>query len=196
MRGLRRNLTGALAAVLAAGGLAAPTAQAQSSVQAGVAVLDGTYHVGNSAGQYATTRDQGYGDVDSHAQQVKNQASYGVEARESVRALVVKAQGTYVALVSDDHDLSVVEFENVDHPGNPQPLANLINIGQHPEDLMGYNLISGEYPAEMERMVDRTVGGTTIMTQNAIGTSEVEQDRWHPIHDRELFNHAQYNQME
>jgi hypothetical protein len=311
---MRRNLIGALAAAGASVLMAAPVAQADGPVQAGVAVLDGTYHVGNSAGQYATTRDQGYGPVDPHAQQVKNQASYGVQARESVRALVVKAHGSYIALVSDDHyipqdalwrrtaqlleadthgaigtsnlimsvthnhsspsyssfdwgvwsfqdvfgfrffdyyahqnaaaveqamahlhgvrvsatvshfdafqknpmgpttaddgtpagfprphtdhDLSVVHFQNIDDPANPQPLATLINIGQHPEDLMGYNLISGEYPSEMERMVDRTVGGTTIMTQNAIGTSEVEEDRWHPIHNRELFNHAQYNQME
>src|SRR2546421_4093072 len=91
-----------------------------------------------------------------------------------------------------DHDLSVVRFETT----GGAPLATLINIGQHPEDLEGYDLISGDYPAEMERFVDRTVGGVTIMTQNATGTSEVEEDRWHPIHDRELFDHSQYSQME
>src|SRR5690348_8461662 len=79
-------------------------AQADGQVRAGAAVVDGTYHVGNSAGQYASTRDQGYGDVDPNAQQVKNQASYGVQSRESVRALVVRgADGRYVAIVSDDH---------------------------------------------------------------------------------------------
>jgi hypothetical protein len=304
--------------VLFVAALAPPAAQAAAGqVQAGVAVLDGTYHVGNSAGQYASTRDQGYGPVDPHAQQVKNQASYGVQARESVRALVIKgADGKYIAMVSDDHyipqdalwrrtaqllaadpdlhgaineknltmtithnhsspsyssfdwgvwtfqdvfdfrffdyyahqnaaavkqafehlhnvrvsatvshfdafqknpmgptwaddgspggfprphtdhDLSVVFFQNVDSAWHPEPLATLINIGQHPEDLMGYNLISGEYPAEMERFVDRSIGGVTIMTQNAIGTSEVEEDRWHAVHTRELFDHAQYNQME
>src|SRR4051794_25514258 len=232
------------------------------NVQAGAAVVDGTYHVGSSAGQYASTRDGGYGDVDPHAQQVKNQASYGVQSRESVRALVVKGNdGAYVALVSDDHytpqdalwrrtaqildakpgglintrnltmtvthnhsspsyssldwgvwtfqdafdfrffdyyanqnataviaamnnlkdvrvsatvvrfdafqknpmgpswaddgtpdgfprphtdhDLSVVHFEGLaDHAS----VATLFNIGQHPEDLEGYDLISGEYP--------------------------------------------------
>src|SRR5213083_507149 len=77
---------------------------AEGQVKAGVAVLDGTYHVGNSSGQYAPTRDGGYGDVDPHAQQVKNQASYGVQSRESVRALVVRGgDGRYVAMVSDDH---------------------------------------------------------------------------------------------
>src|SRR5437764_10124688 len=297
--------------------LAAPAAHADGQVRAGAAVLDGTYHVGSSAGQYASTRDQGYGDVDPHAQQVKNQASYGVQSRESVRALVVRgSDGKYIAMVSDDHyipqdalwrrtaqllaadpdlhgaiteknltmtithnhsspsyssfdwgvwtfqdvfdfrffdyyarqnaaavkqafqhlhdvrvsatvshfdafqknpmgptwaddgspggfprphtdhDLSVVFFQNIDSRKHPKGLATLVNIGQHPEDLEGYDLISGEYPSEMERFVDRTVGGVTIFTQNAIGTSEVEEDRWHPVHDREMFDHSQYNQME
>src|SRR5437764_8649107 len=90
---------GALLAALTA----APAAHA-AQVQAGAAVLDGTYHVGSSAGQYASTRDGGYGDVDPNLQSVKNQASYGVQSRESVRALVVKgADGQIVAMVSDDH---------------------------------------------------------------------------------------------
>src|SRR5204863_264470 len=84
-----------------------------------------------------------------------------------------------------DHDLSVVRFENVDDPHHPRPLATLANIGQHPEMLMGYDLISGEWPATTERLVDRTVGGTTVITQNATGTSEVERDLWHAVHDFE-----------
>src|SRR2546428_12942382 len=99
----RARLAGVATALLVAA--VAPAAHAAAGpVKAGVAVLDGTYHVGNSAGQYASTRDGGYGDVDPHAQEVKNQASYGVQSRESVRALVVRgADGHYVALVSDDH---------------------------------------------------------------------------------------------
>src|SRR3954469_358124 len=83
--------------------VAAPAAEA-AQVKAGAAVLDGTYHVGNSAGQYASTRDGGYGDYDPHVEQVKNQASYGVQSRESVRAVVVQGRdGNLIALVSDDH---------------------------------------------------------------------------------------------
>ena len=305
----------ALGLTLAAVAPAQALAGTDRPVMAGAAVVDGTYRVGSSAGQYARTRDHGHGDVDPHGQQVKNQASYGVQSRESVRALVVRGgDGSYVAMVSDDHyipqdelwrrtaqlldkstggrinhrnlvmavthnhsspsysslswgvwtfqdvfdfrffdyyakqnaravekalanmhrvrvsatashfdafhrnpmgpswaddgtpvgfprpetdhDLSVVRFENVDRPGRPRPLATLVNIGQHPEFLAGYNLISGEYPAETERMVDRTEGGVTILTQNATGTSEVERDNWHPVHKRQLFDHAQYNQME
>src|SRR3954466_5844536 len=245
--------------------LAPAAAQADGQVRAGAAVLDGTYHVGSSAGQYASTRDGGYGDVDPHAQQVKNQASYGVQSRESVRALVVRGgDGRYVTMVSDDHyipqdalwrrtaqlldadtkgvineknltmsvthnhsspsyssldwgvwtfqdvfdfrffdyyahqnakavesalknlhnarvsatvshfdafqrnpmgpgaaddgtpdgsprpytdhDLSVVHLQNIDDPKHPKSLATLANIGQHPEDLEGYDLISGEFP--------------------------------------------------
>src|SRR3954467_6865799 len=266
--------------------LAPAAAQADGQVRAGAAVLDGTYHVGSSAGQYASTRDGGYGDPDPHLQSVKNQASYGVQSRESVRAIVVRGgDGRYVAIVSDDHyipqdalwrrtaqvlnarthglineknltlsvthnhsspsyssfdwgvwtfqdvfdfrfydyyarqnaaavekalkdlhdvrvsatvsrfdafqrnpmgpgvaddgtpdgfprpytdhDLSVVHFQNVDDPRHPKALATLLNIGQHPEMLEGYDLISGESPATMERFVDRTIGGVTIFTQNA-----------------------------
>src|SRR3954469_14642411 len=287
---------------------------ADGQVKAGAAVLDGTYHVGNSAGQYASTRDGGYGDPDPHLQQVKNQASYGVQSRTMVRALVVKgSDGKYIALVSDnhyipqdalwrrtaqlldadtkgkinlknltmsvthnhsspsyssldwgvwsfqdvfdfrffdyyahqnakavenalkdlhtvrvsatvsrfdafqrnpmgpgaaddgtpdgfprpytDHDLSVVHLQNIDDPRHPKSLATLVNIGQHPEDLEGYDLISGEFPAETERFVDRDLGGMMMFTQNATGTSEVEQDLWHPVHQREMFDHAQYTQM-
>lgn len=86
--------------------LALPAAGALASdgrVQAGAAVIDGTYNVGSSAGQYATTRDAGYGDYDPQLQQVKNQASYGVQSRMSVRALVVRgAEGTYLATVTND----------------------------------------------------------------------------------------------
>src|SRR3954453_6416165 len=98
----RRPLLGCSLALVIAAAIA--PAAANAKVQAGAAVLDGTYHVGNSAGQYASTRDGGYGDVDPHAQSVKNQASYGVQSRESVRALVVKGgDGRIVAMVSDDH---------------------------------------------------------------------------------------------
>src|SRR3954451_10411588 len=295
------------------GNAVAKKADKGPNVQAGAAIVDGTYHVGSSAGQYASTRDGGYGDVDPHMEQVKNQASYGVQSRESVRALVVKGtDGNLVALVSDDHyipqdalwrrtaqildqktsglinaknltmtvthnhsspsyssldwgvwtfqdafdfrffdyyanqnanavlkalanlkpvrvsatvvhfdafqnnpmgpdwaddgtpdgfprphtdhDLSVVHFQELSK--KHRSVATLFNIGQHPEFLEGYDLISGEYPETAMRFVDRTVGGVSILTQNATGTSEVEEDGWHQIHDRELFNHAQYNQME
>src|SRR5688500_3769620 len=97
---MTRIVLAALLALLAF----APSASAAGQVKAGAAVVDGTYNVGNSAGQYASTRDGGLGDPDPHVQSVKNQASYGVQSRLSVRALVVKGgDGSIVALLSDNH---------------------------------------------------------------------------------------------
>ncbi len=300
------------------------SASADGVVMAGAAKVDGTYNVGSSAGQYASTRYQGgddgngpgYGDYDPHVQQAKNKASYGVQSRESVRAIVVKgADGKYAAIVSDDHyipqdalwrrtaqlasaatngalnesnitmsithnhsspsyssldwgvwdfqdvfdfrfydyyakqnaaaltqafqhlhnarvsatvtyfdktqrnplgagtaddgapagftdsfadhDLSVIRFENIDDGAdNAKPLATLLNMGQHPEFLQGYDLITSEYPGVVERLVDRTVGGITLWSQNATGNTEIEQETYHSIHDREAFDHTQYAQDE
>src|SRR5688500_10599951 len=92
-----------LAALLALAATA-PSASAAGQVQAGAAVVDGTYNVGSSAGQYSSTRDGGHGDYDPHVQSVKNQASYGVQSRETVRALIIKGgDGELVALLSDNH---------------------------------------------------------------------------------------------
>ena len=306
-------LTALLLALFAPPAAAAKKAAPAPVVQAGAAAVDATYRVGNSAGQYAPWRSEGWGDVDPHFQQTKNQASYGVQSRLSTRALVVKGtDGQLVALVSNDHyipqdamwrrtaqildqrtgglinsrnltmaashnhsspsysaltwgpwafqdvvdlrffdyharrnaeavlkaldrlrdvrvsatalrfdafhknpmgpgwsdygtphgyprpytdhDLSVIHFEALGK--KRRSVATLFNIGQHPEFLEGYNLVSGEYTQTTNRFVDRTVGGVTIFTQNATGTSEVEEDRWHDVHDRQLFNHAQYAQME
>jgi hypothetical protein len=80
------------------------TALAAGQVKAGAAIVDGTYHVGTSAGQYSSTRDGGLGDADPHMHSVKNQPSYGVQSRIRVRALVVQgANGKLVAMVSDNH---------------------------------------------------------------------------------------------
>jgi hypothetical protein len=90
--GLSRALLAALAMLLAAPA-AATAATDGGRLEAGVAVVDTTYHVGSSAGQYATTRDSGYGDHDPHFQQGKNQASYGIQSRLTARAIVVRQAG-------------------------------------------------------------------------------------------------------
>ena len=89
-------------AVLAALCLPAAAAHAEQ-VQAGVGVVDATYRVGASAGQYATTRDNGPGEPDPHFQSAKNQPSYGIQSRMSVNAIVTRAgAGEKVALVKTD----------------------------------------------------------------------------------------------
>ncbi|MFL5896706.1 MAG: neutral/alkaline non-lysosomal ceramidase N-terminal domain-containing protein, partial [Thermoleophilaceae bacterium] len=99
-----------------------------------------------------------------------------------------------------DHNLTVVRFDDVSNPSRPKPLAILMNYAMHPETLpSGLNLITGDYVAPLERMVDRESGATLIFTQGAVGTSEPEEsdydqpyDSWHSIHDRLEFHYKGY----
>ena len=95
-----------------------------------------------------------------------------------------------------DPDLSVVRFDDVSDPSNPKPVANLVNYSLHPEMLNGNDLISADYVAPMQRMVDRETGGLTIFTQNAVGTAEPERSTYHPINERLEFTHREYAQAE
>jgi hypothetical protein len=92
-----------------------------------------------------------------------------------------------------DHDLMVVRFDRLD---NGKPLANLVNYAVHPEDNEGNDLISADYLGPMERMTDRATGAVTIYTQGAVGNTEPEDNRWHNVHERAFFSHAQYAQSE
>jgi neutral/alkaline ceramidase-like enzyme len=72
-------------------------------VKAGVGVVDASWHVGASAGQYAHERDptKPFEDPSQHATIKK--ASYGVQARLQARAIVVEGgDGKRIALVKND----------------------------------------------------------------------------------------------
>ena len=92
-----------------------------------------------------------------------------------------------------DHDLIVVRFDRL---SDGKPLANIVNYAVHPEDLDGNDLISADFLGPMERMADRATGAVTIYTQGAVGSTEPEDNRWHDIHQRAYFYHAQYAQSE
>jgi hypothetical protein len=95
-----------------------------------------------------------------------------------------------------DHDLTVIRFDDVSDPGDPRPLANLVNFSLHPEFLEGNDLISADYLGPLERMTDRATNALTIWTQGAVGTSEPERSTYHSIHERLEFSHRDYAQAE
>src|SRR3712207_4799500 len=98
---------GALAALLcvALTWTSAATAQA-GQLRAGTGQADASWHVGASAGQYASTRADTF-HVDPHTHQVKNAPSYGVQSRLTMRAVVVEeAGGERFAVVKHDLYLS------------------------------------------------------------------------------------------
>ena len=86
-------------------GTSGATAHA-GQLRAGVGVTDSSWHVGASAGQYASGRQDTF-HVDPHVHQVKNAPSYGVQSRLTMRAVVVEeAGGERFALVKHDLYLS------------------------------------------------------------------------------------------
>ena len=107
----------------------------------------------------------------------------------------VADDGTPAGYPNDDtdNDMTVVRFDSARGGG---PVATLVNFGLHPEFLEGNNLISGDYVAPYERMVDRATGGVTVLTQNAVGTAEPERSLNHSFHERREFTHRQYAQAE
>jgi hypothetical protein len=88
--------------------IAVPAAPAKT-VKAGVAVVDATWKVGASAGQYAGNRvldAEDFASVDPedpHVLSILRVPSYGIESRLSVRALVVEGtDGSRIALATND----------------------------------------------------------------------------------------------
>lgn len=82
--------------------------------------------------------------------------------------------GTPVGYPDDfgDFGLSVIRFDDVSDPSAPQPLATLVNWGQHPEGLDDHDLITGDYLAPLERFVERATGAPMVFGQGDVGSAE------------------------
>ena len=121
MPGTRRSVAvGSVVALVFAGllprataaGAGVSTQAAPGTVRAGVGVVDATWHVGASAGQYAgrivdpetgEPDDEPAHNVDPYGHQTTRSPSYGIQSRNSVRALVVEgSDGARIALVKND----------------------------------------------------------------------------------------------
>ena len=79
-------------------------AQGTGKIRAGASAIGASWHVGASAGQYASdgTFTGGHG-VDPGTHSFRRAASYGIQSRLQVRALVVEGpDGTRVAIVKND----------------------------------------------------------------------------------------------
>ena len=75
----------------------------------------------------------------------------------------------------NDNGLVVLRFDDVSG-AKPKPLAIWMNYGIHPESLDGYNLISGDYIAPLERFVERDLGAPLVFSQGDVGSSEPATD--------------------
>ena len=86
-----------------AGGGTTTGGGASGQVKAGAAVVDASWHVGASAGQYAHERDPSQPFTDPSQQATLKTPSYGIQGRLQARAIVVEGgDGKRVALVKND----------------------------------------------------------------------------------------------
>lgn len=114
---MKRTLVSlATTGALLAGGAAATAAPhppepatCTATLCAGVGVADATWNVGAGGGQYASTTDptDASSEWDPNVQHVKQQSTYGVASRLSIRAIVLQSPGgAPVALVKNDNYLA------------------------------------------------------------------------------------------
>jgi hypothetical protein len=71
-----------------------------------------------------------------------------------------------------DFGVSVLRFDDISNPVAPEPLAVYVNHGQHPESLDGYDLITADFLAPLERMVERETGAVVVFSQGDVGSAE------------------------
>ena len=125
-------------------------------------------------------------------------ASYFDKPQRNALGPAVADDGTPAGFPNSytDHDMTIVRFDDISNPRRPRPLAVLVNYSLHGEMLSGNDLISADWPGPTQRFVDRATGAITVIVQNAVGTTEVERNSYHSIHERLLFDHKEYGQAE
>ena len=68
-----------------------------------------------------------------------------------------------------DFGMTVIRFDEVP---SGEPIALLVNHGQHPESNDGYDLITADFLAPSERMVERDIGAKLVFSQGDVGCAE------------------------
>ncbi len=68
-----------------------------------------------------------------------------------------------------DFGMTVVRFDEVP---SGKPIAVLVNHGQHPESNDAYDLITGDYLAPAERMIEHDLGSQLVWSQGDVGSAE------------------------
>jgi hypothetical protein len=96
-----------------------------------------------------------------------------------------------------EHDLTVLRFDTT----AGKPIAALVNYSLHGESNNGNDLISADWVAAMQRVVDRETGALAVFTQSAVGTTEMAREGLgHPLAQfvgrRLEFAHREYAQSD
>jgi hypothetical protein len=93
--------------------------------------------------------------------------------------------------------LTVVRVDDLSDPTDPQPYANWITLGLHPEFTWGYELFSGDITHAAMRVVDRELGTTSVMSQRETGSSGPHKElRVHEPEERREFQESGWQQID
>ena len=93
--------------------------------------------------------------------------------------------------------LTVVRLDDVSNRSKPQPLANWVVFGLHPEFTWGYDLINGDFTHAAARIVDRQLGTVSVFSQRETGTSGPHKDeRVHAASTRREFEDNGFNGLD
>ncbi|MBW3662895.1 MAG: neutral/alkaline non-lysosomal ceramidase N-terminal domain-containing protein [Actinobacteria bacterium] len=76
-----------------------------------------------------------------------------------------------------DEGLPVLRFDRLTEDGF-EPMGIWMNWGQHPESLDGYDLITADFLAPLERFVERDTGAKLVFSQGDVGSAEGPYDGW------------------
>jgi hypothetical protein len=68
-----------------------------------------------------------------------------------------------------DFGMTVIRFDEVP---SGEPIALLVNHGQHPESNDDYDLITADYLAPAQRMIERDIGAKLVWSQGDVGSAE------------------------
>ena len=104
-----------------------------------------------------------------------------------------------------DYTVTVVRFDALNENdtmgvigGQSVNKAVWVNFGQHPESLDGYDLITADYLAPLERFVGRETGAPLVFSQGDVGSAEGPGDEWRVNEDGtvEAWYHKGFHQAE
>jgi hypothetical protein len=93
--------------------------------------------------------------------------------------------------------MSLLRFDDVTDPDDPQPYALWNTLGVHPEWTWGYDVFNGDITHATMRIVDRELGVTTVMSQRETGSSGPHKDtRVHQPEARREFQDNGFEQLD
>ncbi|MFP5225978.1 MAG: hypothetical protein ACLGH3_10585 [Actinomycetota bacterium] len=93
--------------------------------------------------------------------------------------------------------ITIVRFDDMTDPDDPQPLATWLIKGLHPEWVWGDGVLNGDITAATYRLLDRSIGGVTLWSQRETGTSGPHKGtRVHQPEDRREFQEMRFGALE